>query len=336
MSSEPDFGVALPNYVGNSINKGKVEMTYPIDYAFPTNDRFSWEQLVKITRDAERLGYDSVWASDHHMLGLGNLEAWTTLAALSASASQVRLGTFVSCNNFRNPALVAKMAGTLGVISKGRFILGYGAGWYRPEYDAYGFEFADPGTRVSMLKEGLTIIRGMLHRDRFSFSGKYYRVKDAVNEPKPPEGVPIMVGGGGERIIGLAAKFGDIWDVGPDVKPEIYGRKVEVLRRELRRTGRPSDSVKQSMHFRLLVGSDEEDLARKKSEILRIVEGYDSKLGFRPSPEFRFDIEETMIGTPSTLKRRFRQYVDLGCRQFIVHFMDYPRYDSLKLFRTIL
>ena len=124
------------------------------------------------------------------------------------------------------------MAANLGTISKGRFVLRYGAGWYQPEYEAYGYVFPGPGTRVSMPKEGLKVVNGLLREERFSFSGRLYHVKDAINELKPPSRIPVMVGGGGERIIGLAVEYGDAWDVGPGLKPDLYERKVEVLKRE--------------------------------------------------------------------------------------------------------
>jgi alkanesulfonate monooxygenase SsuD/methylene tetrahydromethanopterin reductase-like flavin-dependent oxidoreductase (luciferase family) len=336
MNQDATYGVALPNYAGNSIAKGNVKVTFPIDYAFPMNDEFSWEQMVRISKAAEMSGYDSIWASDHHMLGLGNFEAWTSLAALSSIAKRVKMGTFVSCNSFRNPALVAKMAANLGTISNGRFILGYGAGWYKPEYDAYGYEFPEPGTRVRMLREGLIIIRGMLREKCFSFSGQYYRVKDAINEPRPAKEVPIMVGGGGDRIIGLAAEYADIWDIGPDIKPKQYEEKTAVLRRELRRAGRSPDAVTKSMHFRILIGENEPDLARKRAEVLRIVEGFDSKLSFRPAPGFNFVIDDTLIGTPHTIRERLKHYRDLGCQQFVLHFTDYPKYNSLELFSSTM
>ncbi|MDA4114650.1 MAG: LLM class flavin-dependent oxidoreductase [Thaumarchaeota archaeon] len=331
VTRDVNFGISLPNFVGNSYQPGPVEQYYPIEYAFPLNDSFSWDQLTTISTSAERLGYSSLWASDHFMLGKANFEAWTTLTALAAITRRVKLGTFMSCDGYRNPAVVAKMAANLAIISSNRFLLGYGAGWYQPEFEAYGFQFPPLKERVSRMAEGLQIVRGMLGSPKFSFSGKHYVVKDAMNEPKPSARVPIFVGGGGKRTLRAAARFADGWDVGPDVKPARYASLVDYLKVEMKRQGRKWDEITRSMHFRVLLGRDEDELREKKRIVTNAVRDVDLSKASKSGPG-DFNIEDTLIGTPSVIREKVRRYADLGCNQIVLVFMDYPRYDSPALF----
>jgi alkanesulfonate monooxygenase SsuD/methylene tetrahydromethanopterin reductase-like flavin-dependent oxidoreductase (luciferase family) len=325
------FGISLPNFAGNSYLPGPVETYYPIDYAFPLNDSFSWDQLTAISTSGERLGYSSLWAADHFMLGKATFDAWMTLTALSTMTRKVKLGTFMSCDGYRNPALVAKMAANLAIISSNRFVLGYGAGWYQPDFEAYGFQFPPLGERVSRMREGLQIVRGMLGNPKFSFSGKYYAVKDAKNDPKPSASVPIFVGGGGKRTLRAAARFADGWDVGPDVTPARYAGLIDYLRGEMNKQGRRFDEITRSMHFRVVLGRDEDELREKKRIITDAVKDVDLSKASKPGPS-DFKIEDTLIGTPSVIRERVRTYANLGCNQIVLVFMDYPRYDSPALF----
>jgi alkanesulfonate monooxygenase SsuD/methylene tetrahydromethanopterin reductase-like flavin-dependent oxidoreductase (luciferase family) len=325
------YGISLPNYVGNSYSKGPFEKYYPIDYAFPLNNSFSWEQLRSLSISAESLGYDSLWASDHFMLGKANFDSWTIAIALAAMTKKIRLGTFMSCDGYRNPALVAKMAANLAIISTNRFVLGYGAGWYQPEFEAYGFEFPSLKERVEKMEEGLQIVSGMLGYPSFSFSGKHYAVKNAMNEPKPSARIPIFVGGGGKRTLRAVAKFADGWDVGPDVTPSRYRELVGYLDEELKKKGRRPDEITRSMHFRVVLGKDEEELREKKRILTEAVKDIDLSKTSRPGPA-GFQIENTLIGTPAVVREKIAAYAQLGCNQIVLVFMDYPRYDSPTLF----
>jgi alkanesulfonate monooxygenase SsuD/methylene tetrahydromethanopterin reductase-like flavin-dependent oxidoreductase (luciferase family) len=328
---DASFGISLPVFAGNSYRPGKVEQYYQIDYAYPLNGSFSWEQVEGLSKEAERLGYRSLWVSDHVMLGKANLEAWVTLSALAVATRKIRLGSFMSCDGYRNPALVAKMAATLGLVSSGRFVLGYGSGWYKPEFDAYGFPFPPLRDRVEQMEEGLRIIRGMFEEPVFSYQGRHYSVKDAVIEPKPPKGVPIFIGGGGKRTLRAVARFADGWDVGPDVTPERYRGLVARLKDELAKEGRRFEDVEKSVHLTVVIGKDEEELRTKKRILLDAVKDVDLSKSFRSGPGV-FDIESTLIGTPSTIRERLGELAKLGCEHFVLMFMDYPRYDSPSLF----
>src|SRR6476619_276740 len=145
--------------------------------------------MVRVAKEAERLGFDSVWVYDHfHTVPTPemetNFECWMSTAALARETSRVRIGQLVTCNNYRPPALLAKMASTVDVLSHGRLDFGIGAGWYQEEYEAYGYPYPDGPERLRMLDEALQVIRAMWTEPYANFEGKYYQLHGAINEPK--------------------------------------------------------------------------------------------------------------------------------------------------------
>ena len=207
--------------------------------------RRAWDRTVTVARQAERLGFESVWVFDHFQTEPGptdelTFESFTTLAALAVSTERVRLGQVVICTAFRNPALTAKMIGTVDVISGGRMELGIGAGWKEDEWRAYGYGFPDTKTRLATLADHLEVITRMLAPGRATFAGTYASVTDAINVPRGLQEprVPIMVGGNGPNVTWrLAARFADELNLDwltPDevrqAKPVIASRCDEIGR----------------------------------------------------------------------------------------------------------
>lgn len=169
-------------------------------------------KFVKLAQTAEELGYDTFAIPDHLGNQVGPLAA---LGALSQSTDRIRLGTSVLANGFRHPAILAKEATTIDVLSKGRLELGIGAGWMKEEFDKAGIEFESPGTRIRRLDESLTILDGLLRGNEVNFDGEFYQIKGLVGSPRPRQGPrpPIAVGGGGPKMLALAAKHADIISV---------------------------------------------------------------------------------------------------------------------------
>jgi alkanesulfonate monooxygenase SsuD/methylene tetrahydromethanopterin reductase-like flavin-dependent oxidoreductase (luciferase family) len=169
-----------------------------------------WSDILAMAQAAEAVGFDSVWVSDHVGFGdpdgewSGAWESWTLLSAIAASTARVRLGTYVTCTPFRNPALLAKMAETLDEVSGGRLILGLGAGWNEPEFRAYGFPFED---RFDRFEDSLRIICSMLRTGTAHHDGTAAQARGARLEPRGPRpgGLPVMVGAGGPRMLRLTA-----------------------------------------------------------------------------------------------------------------------------------
>ncbi len=184
----------------------------------PWNGRMlRWADIAELARRAEAVGFDSFWLPDHLLFRFENVyaqgawDAWSLLAGLAAATERMEIAPLVACAGFRNPALIAKMADTIDEISGGRFILGLGAGWHKPEYDAFGFPYDH---RVSRFEEALQIIRGLLKNGHVDFAGRFYQARDCELRPRGPRpgGPPILVGGSGERMLRLTARYADQWN----------------------------------------------------------------------------------------------------------------------------
>ncbi|MFL5758219.1 MAG: LLM class flavin-dependent oxidoreductase [Thermomicrobiales bacterium] len=180
-----------------------------------------FRDILEIAQTAEATGLDIVWVPDHFLMQLeheynvlrGVWEGWTTLAGLAARTNTINLGVLVTCTGFRHPGVIAKMAENLDEISAGRFVLGLGAGWHKPEYDRFGFPYS---YRVSRFDEALKIIAPLLREGRADFQGQFYEAHDAVNLPRglrgDEGGPPILIGSNSPRMLRLIAQYGDAWN----------------------------------------------------------------------------------------------------------------------------
>src|SRR5579871_1676318 len=226
-------------------------------YTFPgvqPADLFA--HVTRMTQAAEEAGFDLVTVMDHfyQIRGVGPetepmMEAYTTLAALAARTSRIRLGTLVTGVTYRNPALLAKMVTTLDVVSGGRAFLGVGASWLEDEFVAYGFgeSLLPIRERVDRLEEALQICRALLREGESTFEGRHYHTRDALNQPLSvqPGGVPILVGGGGERrVLRIVARHADASNILGD--PEALKHKLGVLDRHCEEIGRDPASLRRT------------------------------------------------------------------------------------------
>lgn len=176
-----------------------------------------WNDLAGMARLAEDLGFDSLWNADHLIYRTpgedvqGPWECWSIIAALAAVTTRVEVGPLVACTSFRNPALQAKIADTIDEISGGRLVLGLGAGWNEPDYTAFGYPFDH---RVSRFAEAIEIIHGLLRHGQIDFDGTYYSARNCELRPRGPRaaGPPILIGSTAPRMLGLLARYGDIWN----------------------------------------------------------------------------------------------------------------------------
>ena len=184
----------------------------------PWNGRaLRWADIAAVARRAEEVGFDSFWVPDHLLSRFpqvnqqGAWDAWSLLAALATMTQSIEIGPLVACSSFRNPALIAKMAATIDEISGGRLILGLGAGWHEPEYVAFGFPYDH---RVSRFSEALQIITALLRTGHVDFEGAYYAARYCELRPRGPrpDGPPILIGGSGDRMLNLTARYGDAWN----------------------------------------------------------------------------------------------------------------------------
>lgn len=217
----------------------------------------AWNRTVELAREAEALGFESLWAFDHfHTVPEPTdeltFESFSVLTALAMVTSRVRLGHMVVCTGFRNPALTAKLTSTIDVIAGGRFELGIGAGWKEDEWLAYGYGFPTIGERLGALRDHLEIITRMLGPGRATYEGPYASVHGAINQPKGLQSprVPIIVGGNGVNVtFRLAARFADELNlvfVGPDRIAEL----LPIARQRCEELGRDPSSLRVSLYSR--------------------------------------------------------------------------------------
>ena len=215
--------------------------------------------VIAQAQEAEAVGFDSVFVMDHfyQLPGLGTpdnpmLEAYTALGALSTATERVQLGTLVTGNSYRNPTLLAKAITTLDVTSQGRAVLGIGTGWFELEHDALGYEFGTFTDRFNKLNEALQIILPMIKGERPTFSGEYYRVTDAMAEPRYRDHIPLMIGGSGEKkTIPLAAKYFDHLNLTTGFNQ--LPRKIQVIKERCEEIGRDPATLQTSMLVMALI-----------------------------------------------------------------------------------
>jgi F420-dependent oxidoreductase-like protein len=219
----------------------------------------AWRRTTEVARQADRLGFESIWLFDHFQTVPRptdeiTFESFTTLSALAALTDRVRLGHVVICTAFRNPALTAKMISTMDTISGGRMELGIGAGWKRDEWLAYGYGFPETKGRLGRLADDLEVITRMLEGDKHqhaTYDGQYSRVSDAINVPKPIQQprVPIMVGGNGRNVTWrLAARHADELNLDGQTPSEIV-EALPVIRSRCEEIGRDPATLKVSVHL---------------------------------------------------------------------------------------
>jgi F420-dependent oxidoreductase-like protein len=223
-------------------------------FSIQTGQQFaSWPDLVRIWQRAERLGYDAAYTYDHFMAVMMDpfdpcLEAWTTLAALAAHTTRLRLGVLVTGNTYRHPAVLAKMATTVDVVSGGRLDFGIGSGWFAPEHEALGIPFGTAGERCDRLDEALAAIRALWTSREVTFTGRFYRLERAVAEPKPLQRPypPILVAASGERkMLRIVARHADAWS--SFGSPDVFRRKIQILAAHCRSEGRDVDAIEKSV-----------------------------------------------------------------------------------------
>ncbi len=296
-----------------------------------------YEFSKSISIEADNIGFDSIYAYDHLIPYYKNdvnkniFECLTLLSSLTAITKRIKIGQIVTCNSYRNPSLLAKITSTLDVISNGRSELGIGAGWYGREYEAYGYDFPPHATRINQLDEAITIIKTMWSNERSaSFEGKYYKLKDAICNPKPiqkPHPI-IMIGGSGEKyLLKVAAKHADRYNLFFG-SPSDIKRKISLLNEYYKSlegnigTNHHKD-IQYSVVLPCIVRDSEE-------EVNKIIEQYKRK--DKTAEQYLKDLVGGItIGVPERILKGIHEYLDLGVTHFIFQFIGLNE-KSLKLF----
>lgn len=284
----------------------------------------AYEALTRIGKAADETGYETLWVPDHLTTIPPSqeflFEAWSVIAGLSRDTSRVRLGQLVTGNGYRNPALQAKTASTVDVLSRGRLTFGIGAGWWEPDYVQYGYGFDTTGERLRKLGEAVQIIRSMWTEDETTFEGKHYQVRGAVNQPKGVQTphIPMMIAGGGEKVtLRLVAQYADACNVMDS--PEQLERKYAILKKHCDEVGRDYATIRRTSTTVCII-RDTDDEARAL-----VPQGV----------EFAFPGDLAgygLIGTVDTVRDRIAAYEAAGVQELAVSFEDPTSEEHVRRF----
>lgn len=286
------------------------------------------DSLKKLATTAENNGFDSFWVMDHFhqipMIGKVEepmLESWTTLSVLAGLTTKIKLGTLVTGIMYRYPAVLAKVAASLDVLSKGRLFMGIGAAWNEDESHAYGIHFPPASERLSRLEEAIQIIRKMWTEEpSASFNGKYYQIRNAYCNPKPIQkpSPPILVGGGGERkTLKIVAKYADACNLFGSV--ETVKRKLNILKEHCKTIGRDYDSILKSK-LAIIVVDDDKQTSEKKIEQI-----------FKGMPEEQIR-EFAIYGTPEDVLKQIELFEQVDIQYLIVDLDPTRELEALDVF----
>ncbi|MBF6464297.1 LLM class F420-dependent oxidoreductase [Nocardia beijingensis] len=304
-------------------------MTIRLGYQMPNfsygkSVRELFPTVVAQAREAEAAGFDTAFVMDHfyQLPGIGTpdepmLEAYTALGGLATATERIQLSALVTGNTYRNPAMLAKTVTTLDVVSGGRAVLGIGAGWFELEHRSLGYEFGTFTDRFERLDEALHIIQPMLRGERPTFEGKWYRVENAMNEPRVRDDLPILLGGSGERkTFGLAARFADHLNIICNASE--LPRKIEALRARCAEVGRDPQTLETS--YLCFVMMDEDgDLVRKQQRDYLSRMGIDLSV-LSDAERAQSPADRQFVGTPDDVAEQLRTRVlDHGVDGLIIN-----------------
>ena len=304
------IGLALPHY----------------DFSIPGVSPITFDAVAEVAVRAERLGFDSVWVSDHFFSTLerygggperyGSLEPLATLGGLASATKTMRLGTLVLSAGFRHPAVLAKAATAIDRVSGGRLELGLGAGWFEDEHEAFGLPFGTVGERFDLLEDTLGYLDALFGPEPASFEGRRFALRGAFNHPPPVQEPrpPLLVGGkGGPRLLRLAARYADGWNTVWRWTPEAYAPLALAAREACERAGRDPSRFRLSLGLFTVVGVSEADLASRYERIGRMLPRGVTQAA--PLEALRVD---GLVGTPEQVLERLSRFADLGVSELVV------------------
>ena len=272
------------------------------------------EDLIKLWQEAEAWGYDTAWTFDHFIPISGNtkgpcLDGWMLLSALATKTSKIRIGCLVTGNTYRNPAILAKMATTVDLLSHGRLELGIGAGWFEFEHTAYGIPFYTPKERTRRLAETVQLIRSLWTEKETTFNGKYYQLKNAPFEPKPLQKPhpPILIGGIGKKwTLPIIAKYADAWNMLPN-PPGQMADLLKTLNGYCEKYQRDCTEIEKSYLTRLVMNEDAGKIDQTVQALAQLR---------KVSPEEAKAM--ILAGNTEEIKKQVQGYIDAGVTHIII------------------
>jgi F420-dependent oxidoreductase-like protein len=301
------FGVALPQGTMMEL----VGIKDPVE---------AYETMTQVALTAEEVGFDSLWLSDAFWPPDGSqflFECWTTAAALARDTRRVRIGQMVTNSGLRNPALLAKMASTVDIMSHGRLTLGIGSGYpgLEEQFRAYGYDFPAPAVRSQQLREAVQVLLAMWTQEQATFEGRYYQIHGAMNQPKGVQfpHIPLMIGGNGERVtLKLVAQYGAACHVFGD--PATLMHKFAVLKKHCESVGRAYSSIRRATIAVCVIGDSDEQAQARIPEAARAF------------------AQDGLIGSPDTIRRGITALEKVGVQELILRFPNARDLDGLRRF----
>jgi F420-dependent oxidoreductase-like protein len=284
-----------------------------------------WAAMQDVARTIEEAGYESLWVYDHlHTTPVATqeptFEAWSLMAALAASTSTVRLGQMCTCNGYRSPSYLAKVAATIDVISGGRLEMGIGAGWYEQEFLAYGYEFPPIGTRLGQLREGVEIMRRMWTEERVDFEGRHYRLTGAICSPRPLQQphVPLWIAGGGVRTtLRIAARRAAYTNFG--ISLDDFREKSDALAGHCRDVGRDFGEIVRTTNFNVVIAPTEAEVEDRLRWLDERLTPFFPPERIPPSKLYR---DDGLVGTPDQIVEQVRAWKGAGLDYAICYFPE--------------
>ena len=313
--------------------------------------RADWKAILEYAKASEAYGYDMLLVNDHFVnwtlfcdmkqwftrklvyksedavdwtvKDAFSLDGWTTLTALAAATSTIRLGTYVLCNQFRHPSQLARMVSTLDFISGGRVDLGLGAGWLKKEFRMFGMDWAPLHARLERLRESIRIMKALWQGNNVSFSGKYYTLSEANLEPKPIQKPhpPIIVGGVIKEVRDIAAELGDGW-IPEGLSAGEFSQGIEYIKAKAAESGRDPNKILAVWGGGDLYNIIDHNEAGVKTAV-RSVSG---------ESDIPLNSLHWIIGTPRQCVDKIESYVKAGATHVVIGFPDFPSTHSLELF----
>ncbi len=276
----------------------------------------TWERWLHILRLAERLGFPTLFRSDHYFIGpqQDSLEAYLSFAVAARETTRIRFGPLVSPVTFRSPVDVGRMAAQVDLLSGGRFVLGLGAGWNEAEHRAYGIPFPPVSERFARFEEAIQVMQRLWAPGPASFAGRYYRLEGADCLPKPASGrPPILIGGSGEKkTLRLVARYASEWNA-VNLSPDAYAAKVAVLERHCEAEGRDPATIRRSLMTFAVIGPDEATLDRAT---LRMMSMWGAPAGTTPA-QYREGLRARgmIVGGRDAILAALEQYARHGLQE---------------------
>lgn len=295
----------------------------------------TWEQWCALADACEEHGIDTLFRSDHYIsmsvrdeTKLVAHDAWTTLSALAARTTKLRLGTLVSPGTFRPPSLLANAAATADHVSGGRIELGIGAGWMAREHEAFGFPFPEMSVRIEMFAEQLEIVHRLWTEERVDFSGRYYTLDNAPGLPKPVQSPhpPLLVGGRGTRgTAGPAARFADEYNT-PFASPDEFAAVRAKVEGACRDAGRDPATMRFSLMTGCIIGATRDDALERARSL------YDRGMEHADFDGWLIDYgQRALIGSVEEVAARLREYEAAGCERVMLQHLLHADLEPVRL-----